>query len=307
MTKSGILVALLALGVATGTGLLVRNWLAREQAANLAASVADTMPGYTVVAADQTRVLTAAQRLPAGTLLRPEDLKWQPWPESGLTDGFVRDQGQALDEWTGAVVRRGLEPGEPLTRERVARPQDAGFLAAVLATDHRAVSVPLDASAGVSGFVLPGDRVDVIVTYSITMEDGTERWASETVVGGVRVLAVDQRFDDQSSEVLPAKTATLEVTPKQAEALTLMAALGKISLSLRAVAEGAAAAAARPRLTAAAGTTLDVEVASLFRRAAPAVQAAPAAADAPTPAAPQGRTVVLVQGEKREVLTMPGR
>ncbi len=304
MTRAGLFVALVALGVATGTGFMVRNWLAREQAANLAASVADTMPGYTVVvAAEQTRVLTAAQRLPAGTLLRPDHLKWQPWPEAGLAPGFVRDHGQALDDWVGAVVRRGMEPGEPLTPERVARPKDAGFLAAVLAADHRAVSVPLDTSAGVSGFVLPGDRVDVIVTYSISNESGAERWASETVVGDVRVLAVDQRFDDQSSEVLPAKTATLEVTPKQAEALALMAALGKVALTVRAVVAGEGCGVPRPGLGAAAGTTLDVEVASLFRRTAPAAGPPPAGA----PAGPEGRTVVLVQGPKREVLTMPGR
>ena len=133
--------------------------------------------------------------------------------------------------------------GEPISDGRVVRPGDRGFMAAVLTPGNRAVTVPVTPSSGLAGFVFPGDRVDVILTMTIQPENKEgekgekERRASETVLTGIRVLATDQRADDQKREVMVAKTATLEVTPKQAEIIAVVSEIGKISLSLRSLAQ----------------------------------------------------------------------
>jgi pilus assembly protein CpaB len=139
------------------------------------------------------------------------------------------------------VVRAGLSDGEPITDTRVVRPGDRGFLSAVLNPGSRAVTVNLTPSSGLAGLVFPGDRVDLIGTFRVPDEskdakNNIPRFASETVLSDIRVLAVDQRVDDQNKEVVIAKTATLEVTPKQVEILALVGELGKFSLSLRSLA-----------------------------------------------------------------------
>ena len=137
----------------------------------------------------------------------------------------------------GSAVHRGVIKGEPLTETRVVKPGERGFLAAIVAPGHRAVSVPVNATTGVSGLFFPGDQVDVILTHSVKRGE-TERFVSETILRDVRVLAVDQSVQDIEGEEKKevAKTATLEVTPKQAEVIAMLSDLGKLSLSLRSIA-----------------------------------------------------------------------
>jgi pilus assembly protein CpaB len=112
-----------------------------------------------------------------------------------------------------------------------------GFLAAILTPGMRAITVPITAGAGLSGLVIPGDRIDIILSMSVpgANKDGPERKLSETVMQDIRVLAVDQRLDDQASDAIMAHATTLEVTPKQAEIVTLLGDVGKLSMTLRAV------------------------------------------------------------------------
>src|SRR5260370_34203127 len=117
-------------------------------------------------------------------------------------------------------------------------------MAAVLTPGNRAITVPVTPSSGLAGFVFPGDRVDVILTLTIQPgkdgeKDATERRGSETVLTDIRVLATDQRADDQKREVAVATTATLEVTPRQAEAIAVGSEMGKLSLSLRSLGQDA--------------------------------------------------------------------
>jgi pilus assembly protein CpaB len=141
----------------------------------------------------------------------------------------------STEPFIGAVVRTGFSAGEPVTEARVAKPGDRGFLAAVLRSGMRAVAVAVNPATGVSGFVLPGDRVDVLLTYTMPAKGQNQRviTATETSVEDVRVIAVDQSTNDQSTGAVLAKTVTLEATPKQAEMLNLMAQMGRVSLSLR--------------------------------------------------------------------------
>jgi pilus assembly protein CpaB len=183
-----------------------------------------------------TRVLVAAADLPAGTLVQASHLRWRAWPDDdGLPPGYTVEGSRGIDSFVGAVVRQGLRTGEPVVEGRLVRPQDRGFLAAVLTPGRRAVSVAITGVTGIAGFVFPGDRVDVILTSAIRQGDGSDqrqRHASETVLSDVRVLALDQRTGDEKGEVRPAQTATLEVTPRQAEAVAVASGIGQLSFSL---------------------------------------------------------------------------
>jgi pilus assembly protein CpaB len=184
-------------------------------------------------------VLVAKGNLPAGFFVRPENLKWERWPENGIAPSYVVNTKRSLEEYVGAVVRVGLNDGEPITDTRVLKPGERGFLAAVLTPGYRAITVNVTPSSGLAGLVFPGDRIDLVASFKIEFEgkqDGGNhpaRYASETVESNLRVLAVDQRVDDQNKEIVVAKTATLEVTPKQAEIIAIVSEVGKFSLSLR--------------------------------------------------------------------------
>jgi pilus assembly protein CpaB len=237
MSPRRLILILMALVMSAGTVVVGRTWLHAERPA----------PAAPVVAAPPKpvpMVLVAKGNLPAGQFVRPENLRWQPWPEDGIAETYVVQGQRALEEFVGAVVRSGLSDGEPIVDGRLVRPGERGFMAAVLAPGNRAVTVPVTAASGNAGFVFPGDRVDILLSFSVTLDapsgdkDKTvERRASETVLTDVRVLAVDQRSDDQNKEVVVAKTATLEVTPKQAEVIAVAVELGKLTLSLRSLAQ----------------------------------------------------------------------
>lgn len=183
-------------------------------------------------------ILIAKVDMPAGTFVQPDHLAWQVWPSEKLSDAYLLKDQHKAEDFNGAVVRTGLRAGEPITTGRIVKPNERGFMAAVLNPGTRAVSVRVDETTGISGLVFPGDRVDVILTQTIATDDagrGKTKRASETILTDIRVLAVDQRTDDIKAEAKVAKTATLEVTPKQAEKIALIADMGKISLSLRAL------------------------------------------------------------------------
>ena len=236
-----IVLTALSLTIAGGAAVMTNNWLQQQQGQATQAAVAPAP----VEAPKDTKVLVADRALTAGTILKPEHLRWQAWPKGGVLDAYVvhgrkTENAEALGraDLVGAVVRAGMVDGEPITDTRVVRPGDRGFLAAMLAEGHRALSVPVNAASGISGLIFPGDRVDLILSYSIKEEgqDRNERKASETVLSDIRVLALDQRTDDVDGERVVAKTATLEVDPKEAEKLSLAQQLGDLSLSLRPIA-----------------------------------------------------------------------
>lgn len=185
-----------------------------------------------------TRVLVAAIDVPAGTLIQPSHLRWRAWPDDeGVARTYMVEGRRTIEEFGGAVVRQGLRAGEPLTEGRLVKPGDRGFLAAVLTPGQRAVTVAVNGVSGIAGFIFPGDRVDLILTQVVKDPAlDTDRRASETVLSDVRVLALDQRTNDQKGEVKPAQLATLEVSPKQAEAVALVVEMGRLSLALRSLA-----------------------------------------------------------------------
>ena len=194
------------------------------------------------------RVLVAAQNLPAGTIVKSEHVRWQAWPENGIADGYIVE-GKTSDPMKNVLssaVRRGITAGEPITGARLVQKGEAGFLAAALAPGMRAVSVKIDAVSGASGFIMPGDNVDVMLTsqYEINGRGGegardTKSYA-EIVLSNVRVLAIDQNMKDVVDEKTPAKvgaTATLEVTLHQAQVIGVAGQLGHLTLVLAGLGE----------------------------------------------------------------------
>ncbi len=239
MKLRAILLLLFAVGAAGLTAMVAQTWLAAQRAA-----ITSDAPAQNVVeAVPATEVLVATKDLAVGTFIRADDLRWQPWPEAAVTEEYtVKGKGKE-DDFEGAVVRSRLVAGEPVTRSRVVQPGERGFLAAVLEPGTRAVSVPIDATSGIAGFVFPGDSVDVLLTFRTSVKDvenneSETRFFSETLLEGVRVLAIDQQVDNETGTAKVAKTATLEVTPKEAERIAIALQIGSLSLSLRSLAIG---------------------------------------------------------------------
>ena len=296
MSLQRILLITLAFVMAGGTAFMVRSWSDAQRQSVAAA------PVIVVQEAATTQILVAGRDLPAGTILREGDLQWQSWPEHGLGETYVVRQEGAEQEFVAAVVRHGIAAGEPITTGRVVRQGQQGFLAAILNPGMRAVSVPVNATSGVAGLLFPGDRVDIILTHEIGRrgEHGEgRRRASETVLNNVRLLAVDQHTDDQNNQPAVAKNATLEVTPREAEAITMLVDMGRLSLSLRSLSrQSGDTVDAVPAHPADGPTyTLDTQVSVLLEPVARR-QAKKAA-----PAPPRVLQVSVVRGAASETLT----
>ncbi|HXQ51181.1 MAG TPA: Flp pilus assembly protein CpaB [Stellaceae bacterium] len=231
MSFRRLLFVLIALCVSGATVLVGRAWMAPPREAVAAAPAPAAQQG--------ARVLVAQGNLAAGQFVRPENLRWQTWPSDDVASAYVVEGKGKVEDLVGSVVRAAIADGEPITDGRIVRPGDRGFLAAVLTPGDRAVTVTVTVSSGLAGFVFPGDRVDLLLTMAMTQENGKmQRHAAETLLTNLRVLAVDQRADDQNKEVVVAKTTTLEVTPKQAETIAVATELGNLSLSLRSLPHG---------------------------------------------------------------------
>ena len=186
----------------------------------------------------KAEVFAPATALSAGALIRPEDLRVMALDEDSVTSAMVRadDEGEALLH--GAVARQPLAEGVPVARSATIQPGERGFLAAVLEPGKRAIAVPVSETSAVGGHILPGDRIDLIMTYQVSSDDAEaarDLRASETLLGKLRVLALDTELESGAREPRVGNTVTLEVSPKQAEVISLARRLGDLSLVLNPV------------------------------------------------------------------------
>jgi len=261
MRARTLVLLLLALVLGGGTMMLVRSWLVQRTAE------VEAMP-LSRAAAPGKSVLVARGTISRGQILKPADFSWQAWPEGGIDKAYIQAGTKTAESFTGWVARDPFVAGEPISDSKIVAPGSRGFLAAALAPGMRAVSVPVTATSGISGFVFPGDQVDILITHPVPGGGSADakREAAETVLHDVRVIAVDQKLDSKNGEALIAHTATLEVTPKQSEIIAVATEIGKLSLSLRSLA--AAPGDKRPTDSPAGdaqGTfTLDSEVSQLL-------------------------------------------
>ncbi|RYD58468.1 MAG: Flp pilus assembly protein CpaB [Sphingomonadales bacterium] len=228
-----------ALVIAGITAFMARNILVGAPT-----PIAGAAPNTAGMSAENTvEVMVATRALPVGTIIDAEAVKYVPWPKD-LVEGayYIKGQGEQ-PKLQGTVVRFAIPAGQPLTQGALVKPGDRGFLAAALGAGMRAVTVPVSAQTSVAGFVFPGDRVDLVLTQSVSGGgEGPPLKASETILSNLRVLATDQRtdkgVDDKGNTVVSTfSTVTLEATPKIAEKIAVAQTVGSISLSLRSIAD----------------------------------------------------------------------
>jgi pilus assembly protein CpaB len=184
----------------------------------------------------------AARPLPRGTLARDEDFAVRSVTPDGVPSGAILDMPDARTALRGALVRKFLDAGSPVTSEDILRPRDRGFLANVLAPDSRAISIKVDAESGVSGLIWPGDYVDVVLTQVVDKADPAHSTLSETVLHNVRIVAIDQEIvqggpanpANNATAGKVAKTVSLQLAPEQVKKITTAGESGKLSLAVRA-------------------------------------------------------------------------
>ena len=217
-------------------------FFARTLLMGSAAPQAGAMPPPVVV--DGPEVLVATKALPVGTIIDATALQFKPWPKELVDNAYYLRANANIQSLQGTVVRNAITAGQPLTQGSLVKPGDRGFLAAALGPGMRAVTVPVAAQAGVSGFVFPGDRIDLVLTQAVAGGgDGPPLKVSETIVRNMRVLAADQRTDQSVDETTGKTIAklfssiTVEATPKIAEQIAVAQTLGSLSLSLRSIAD----------------------------------------------------------------------
>ncbi len=233
MDRKKLVLLVGALVVAIGTALVARSMFAGAAAPQAEAAA--------VVEAQGPKILVAQRGLPAGTIITADAIGFQLWPEELVQDAYFLDGEADVTKLIGTVVRHSVTAGEPVTQGSLVRPGDRGFLAAALTPGMRAITVPVDAKAGVAGFVFPGDRVDMVLTQTVKGEDGPSLKASETILRNLRVLATDQSTTQSKKDgrtvVKAFRTVTMEVTPTIAEKVAVAQTLGTLSLALRPLAD----------------------------------------------------------------------
>src|SRR5690242_3066845 len=224
-----------ALVIAVVTAVMAKNMFAGAGAQQAAAAPVPVGP----------KVLVAKKALPVGTIIDADSFSYQPWPKELMQGAYYVEGQPDAKNLAGTVVRYAIAAGQPVTRGSLVGPEDRGFLAAALGPGMRAVTVPVNASTGVAGFVFPGDHVDLVLTQQVDGGgDGPPLKVSETIVRNIRVLATDQRVDDKDKDgkiqVKTFNNVTLEVTPRIAEKISVAQSVGTLSLSLRSLADNGA-------------------------------------------------------------------
>jgi len=208
------------------------------------ASGSDDKPATQPVAQMQTvDVLVAKNEIGLGQSVKPDDLQWQTWPAATASGNFIKrpDRPEATKEITGSIARSPFIAGEPIREPKLVKADGSGFMAAILPTGMRAISTDISPETGAGGFILPNDRVDVILTKREKNADNKsvpEIIESEIILSNVRVLAIDQAPKEKEGQsALVGRTVTLELKPEQAETLARSRQMGTLSLALRSIAD----------------------------------------------------------------------
>src|SRR5215217_4019637 len=211
------------------------------------ASGSDTKPPAEPVAHLQTvDVLVAKSDIGLGHSVTPEDLQWQTWPAATASNSFIRrnERPDAATQVAGSIARAPFIAGEPIREPKLVKANGSGFMAAILPTGMRAISTEISPETGAGGFILPNDRVDVILSKREKNPDGrgADVVQSEIILSNIRVLAIDQAPKEKEGvNSLVGRTVTLELKPEQAETLARARQSGTLALALRSITDGNAA------------------------------------------------------------------
>jgi pilus assembly protein CpaB len=247
-----LLVVLSLILSATGLGILALQLMQPPGTGPQQVARVEAPP--VVAPAPKVRMIVAARPLSIGTLLKDEDFRESEVTADAVPEGAFTGGSASLAELRGALLRRFIDPNQPVITTDVLRPRDRGFLAAVLRPGTRAISLGVDVVTGASGLIWPGDEVDLILTQNLAggSESPGRRVVGETILSAVRVIAVDQQISHSGTDAtagrVVARTVTLEVLPEQAERLAVAQQLGRISLVVRSIEGVPEASGPRPSL-----------------------------------------------------------
>lgn len=190
-----------------------------------------------------TEVLVAGSDVAVGQIVNEGNLRWVAWPADAASHGYITKAsgGQAkMRELSGSIARSALLAGEPINPLKLIKAGQGGVLAAVLPSGMRAVSTKISPASAAGSLILPNDHVDVILIREMRGKNGGQDYVSDTLFRNVRVIAVGQQIETKKGKKAAdsdAKTATLELTPRQSEMLALANKMGEITLTLRSVAD----------------------------------------------------------------------
>ena len=197
-------------------------------------------PAEPVAQLPTVEILVAKSDIGLGQVVKPEDLQWQIWPAATASGSLINRAGKAdaITEIAGSIARAPFIAGEPIREQKLVKANGSGFMAAILPSGMRAISTEISPETGAGGFILPNDRVDVILSKREKNPDskGPDLVIAEIVLTNVRVLAIDQAPKEKEGiNTLVGKTATLELKPDQAETLARARQGGTLSLALRSI------------------------------------------------------------------------
>ena len=214
MRPNSILILLLAIVMGGIAAFLARNWLiSRTQAT-----------------ATTTTIIAAAKQLPFGTPLTDDAVVEMPWAAKSVPEGSFSSK-QALFKDGRRITLADIQQNEPILSSKITGPGQRASLSTLLDSDKRAITIRVDDVRGVAGFVLPNDRVDVVLIR--TASDSSGHRQSDLLLQDIKVIAVDQLSSEQKDRPVVAKAVTLEVTPFQAQKISLATSVGSLSLILR--------------------------------------------------------------------------
>jgi len=205
------------------------------------ASGSDKPAAEPVVQLQTVDVLVAKSDIGLGQTVTPDHMQWQTWPASTASNNFIRrsERPEATKEITGSIARAPFIAGEPIREPKLVKANGSGFMAAVLPTGMRAISTEISPETGAGGFILPNDRVDVILSKrekNPNQSNSTDIITSEIILANVRVLAIDQAPKEKDGQnAVVGKTVTLELKPEQAETLARARQAGTLALALRSI------------------------------------------------------------------------
>ena len=189
-------------------------------------------------------VLVAKSDIGLGQTVKPEDVQWQTWPAATASATFIRrnERPDATTQVVGSIVRAPFIQGEPIRDQKLVKADGSGFMAAILPKGMRAVSTEISPETGAGGFILPNDRVDVLLTRRDKNADragsGNDIINSEVILSNIRVLAIDQAPKEKDGQnAVVGRTVTLELKPEQTETLARARQSGTLSLALRSIAD----------------------------------------------------------------------
>ena len=191
-------------------------------------------------------VLIAGSDIALGQTISGNELRWQNWPAASAGSNFIRrsDRPDAVNQLAGSITRSAFFAGEPIREARLIKAKGSGYMAAILPSGMRAVSTDVTPETGAAGFILPNDRVDVILSRrdrEAEKATGVEVHSSETILSNVRVLAIDQTVEEKGGQrVVIGKTVTLELSQSQVERLVMSRTQGQLSLALRSLVDASA-------------------------------------------------------------------